>query len=82
MIDTLTLKVFTFKLTDGRKVSYQGITEQSAFNKAREYHGAGVEACQHGTLAITCMCPDKRAQSTREAGYLVCRHAHCAGIIQ
>lgn len=32
-----TLKVFTFTLIDGRKVSYEGLTEGQAFNRANAY---------------------------------------------
>lgn len=70
--------LFTFVLIDGRRVTYSGRSEKHAFNKAREYHGAAVELIG-GTIAKPCACPNKRAESVRQAGFLICRD--CAGYI-
>ena len=69
-------KPFTFELLDGRKVTYGGVSENEAFDKARRYHGDAVLQLS-GVPAALCACERKNAHGVRQAGWLIC--AECAG---
>lgn len=73
-----TAQLFTFKLNDGRKVTYEALTERHAFNRARAYHGSAVTQ-EYGVRTHQCECANKWAQGTREAGWMIC--VRCAGRI-
>lgn len=74
------LKLFTFDIIDGRKVTYEGFTEKGALNKARRYHLDAVDAFS-GRPAVACTCPSKWEKGCREAGWLICARSECAGRI-
>ncbi len=71
-----TIKLFTFKLIDGRKVTYAGLNEKQAYRIAQSHHYY-VEG--FGEPAEPCHCHDQHADSVRQAGWLICRD--CAGYI-
>lgn len=73
-------RLFTFDLLDGRKVTYAGLSEQEALNKARRYHLDAVDAFS-ARAAADCTCASKLAGGTREGGWLVCARPECAGRI-
>jgi hypothetical protein len=81
-MDTTTdhFRLFTFDLIDGRKVTYAGLSEKQAFNKARRYHLDAVDAFS-GRPALACGCASKSACGAREGGWLVCGRSECAGRI-
>lgn len=70
-------QLFTFDLIDGRKVTYAGLTEGAALNRARCYHLDAVDAFS-ARPAIGCTC-SRKVSFGREGGWLIC--AHCAGRI-
>ncbi|MBV8722413.1 MAG: hypothetical protein JO277_09700 [Candidatus Eremiobacteraeota bacterium] len=75
----MSLKLFTFRLIDGRFVTYGGVTEPAAFRRANLYHPGAITGTE--LLHRVCSCATKCAKSTREAGYLICDRSSCAGVI-
>ncbi len=74
------LGLFTFTLTTGRKVTYAAPTAPAARLKAIGYHGDEARAGA-SSRASRCECPEKSARSARQAGFLICDRAQCAGYI-
>lgn len=73
-----TIKLFTFELIDGRKVTYAGKTEKLAFWHADDYHPRAV-APRLGVPAQPCTCASRRPSSTRQGGFFTC--TECAGYL-
>ncbi len=73
------MNLYTYKLLDGRFVTYAGRTEPAAFNRANAYHPGAVVSREF--LHHVCKCPSKRAAATREGGWLICDNPDCAGFI-
>lgn len=69
----------TYRLIDGRFVTYAGKTEAAAFRRANAYHPGAVVSRE--PLHHVCKCPSKSARATREAGWLICDRPECAGFI-
>lgn len=70
-------KLFSFRLISERKITYAGMTERDAFNRARVYHMSTI-VWEFGETASPCQCAgSKVAEETREGGWLICKS--CAG---
>lgn len=78
-MDDNTLMLYTYTLIDGRNVTFAGLFEEEAFNRAFRVHGYAVPADECGRKAVQCTCSEKHAESTRQGGWLICRD--CAGYI-
>jgi hypothetical protein len=72
------MTLYTFKLGDGRRVTYAGVTEPQARRLAEEYH-PGTLPIPEGVVAERCACRNAPAlpHSTRQNGWLIC--ARCGG---
>ena len=72
------MRLYTFTLIDGRRVTYSGLTEPDARRRTEARH-PGTLPIPVGTPAERCACTAAHAlpRSTRENGWLIC--AHCGG---
>lgn len=73
------LKTFTFRRSSGNYVTYEGVSEQAAFDKACMYHSDILR--ETGTRSWSCDCPShyEPVLGTRQAGWLIC--GTCAGLV-
>jgi hypothetical protein len=77
-IDPREIWAFTFEMVGGGKITREGHTESEA--RAKVLAEASLTNSE-GRLADRCRCETKTARIVRQAGFLVCDHRECAGLI-